>query len=171
MYSEVQQLLQKAQSQNALAPANHPETIRLRNIAKKIIPYATRWNPEAARWKWEVNLLGGKQINAFVMPGGKIAVYTGLLNERGGYEADVTVTRTVMRGGAVLFTGFANTQDRVNVQGLWWKDASESGWGVNLTQQGDVLFATWFTYDEQGQGMWLVMSNGERTGTSTSRGS
>lgn len=52
----------------------------------------------------------------------------------------------------------------LNVQGLWWKGASESGWGVNLTQQGDVLFATWFTYDEQGQGIWLVMSNGERVG-------
>jgi hypothetical protein len=57
-----------------------------------------------------------------------------------------------------------------NVQGLWWKDASESGWGVNLTQQGDVLFATWFTYDEQGQGMWLVMSNGERVGDNSYSG-
>jgi hypothetical protein len=52
----------------------------------------------------------------------------------------------------------------LNVQGLWWKDASESGWGVNLTQQGDLLFATWFTYDQQGQGLWLVMSNGVRAG-------
>ena len=48
-----------------------------------------------------------------------------------------------------------------NVQGLWWQPA-ESGWGVNLTHQGDVLFATWFTYDAQGRGMWLVMSRGER---------
>ena len=48
-----------------------------------------------------------------------------------------------------------------NVQGLWWQP-SESGWGVNLTQQGDLLFGTWFTYDAQGRGMWLVMSRGER---------
>lgn len=58
----------------------------------------------------------------------------------------------------------------LNVQGLWWKGASESGWGVNLTQQGDVLFATWFTYDEQGQGMWLVMSSGERVGDNSYAG-
>ena len=57
-----------------------------------------------------------------------------------------------------------------NVQGLWWKDASESGWGVNLTQQGDVLFATWFTYDENGHGMWLVMSRGERVGNASYEG-
>jgi hypothetical protein len=58
----------------------------------------------------------------------------------------------------------------LNVHGLWWKDASESGWGVNLTQQGEVLFATWFTYDEQGQGLWLVMSHGARVGDNSYTG-
>ena len=43
-----------------------------------------------------------------------------------------------------------------NYQGLWWASpaGSESGWGVNLTQQGDVIFATWFTYDANGNPMW-----------------
>jgi hypothetical protein len=64
----------------------------------------------------------------------------------------------------VKFGNGTKRPEGFNVQGLWWKDASESGWGVNLTQQGDLLFATWFTYDERGQGMWLVMSSGERVG-------
>ncbi len=53
-----------------------------------------------------------------------------------------------------------------NYQDLWWRSppGSESGWGVNITHQGDVLFATWFTYDAAGRGMWLVMSNGVRIG-------
>lgn len=51
-----------------------------------------------------------------------------------------------------------------NFQDLWWNPA-EPGWGVNITHQGDILFATLFTYDANGQGMWLVMSNGQRTGT------
>jgi hypothetical protein len=50
----------------------------------------------------------------------------------------------------------------INVQGLWWRGPEESGWGINLTQQGDVLFATWFTYDDEGQPQWLVMSDGRR---------
>jgi hypothetical protein len=58
----------------------------------------------------------------------------------------------------------AAAPDGVNVQGLWWNGPAESGWGINLTQQGGLLFATWFTYDTDGQGMWLVMSRGERTG-------
>ncbi|MES3011223.1 MAG: M48 family metallopeptidase [Pseudomonadota bacterium] len=75
------QLLQKAADQKALAPANHPQVVRLRAIAQKIIPHALAWNPRAKDWKWEVNLIGSKQINAFCMPGGKIAFYTGILDQ------------------------------------------------------------------------------------------
>ena len=51
-----------------------------------------------------------------------------------------------------------------NYQALWWRSpaGSESGWGVNVTHQGNILFATWFTYDANNHGMWLVMSDGEK---------
>ena len=42
--------------------------------------------------------------------------------------------------------------------GLWWNPA-ESGWGVNTTHQGNILFATLFTYAPDGQPLWLVASN------------
>ncbi len=47
-----------------------------------------------------------------------------------------------------------------NYQGLWWNSpaGSESGWGINFTHQGDVIFATWFTYDADGKGLWLAMT-------------
>ena len=57
-----------------------------------------------------------------------------------------------------------------NVQGLWWRGPDESGWGLNLTQQGDVLFATWFTYDDEGHPQWLVMSDGRRIADSVFTG-
>ena len=53
---------------------------RLRAIAQKMLPFTAQWNPRASQWKWEVNLIGSKQINAFCMPGGKIAFYTGILD-------------------------------------------------------------------------------------------
>jgi predicted Zn-dependent protease len=74
-------LLAEANKQGALAPANHPQTIRLRNIAKRIIPHATRWNPAASRWNWQVNLLGSDQVNAFCMAGGRIAFFSGILTK------------------------------------------------------------------------------------------
>ena len=72
-------LMQQAASQQALYPANHPQVQRLRGIAQRIIPHATRWNPAAANWRWQVNLLNSKQVNAFCMPGGRIAVFAGIL--------------------------------------------------------------------------------------------
>jgi hypothetical protein len=57
----------------------------------------------------------------------------------------------------------SNRSTATNYQDLWW-NASESGWGVNLTHQGDILVATMFTYDATGRGLWLIMSNGARTG-------
>ncbi|WMW81063.1 M48 family metallopeptidase [Undibacterium cyanobacteriorum] len=74
------QTMREAQSKKALAPDNHPQVIRLRAIAKKLIPYALPWNDRAKEWQWEVNLLGSTQINAYCMPGGKIAFYTGILD-------------------------------------------------------------------------------------------
>ena len=45
-------------------------------------------------------------------------------------------------------------------EGLWWgaPAGSESGWGINIAQQGASLFLTWFTYDLSGKGWWLSMS-------------
>ena len=54
--------------------------------------------------------------------------------------------------GAHSVLGFAT-----NFQDLWWAApaGSESGWGVNFTHQGDIIFATWFTYDVDGTPLWL----------------
>ena len=75
------QMLAQAKAKRALAPDNHPQLIKLRAIAQRIIPYAQQWNSRAGSWRWEVNLIGSKQINAFCMPGGKIAFYTGILDQ------------------------------------------------------------------------------------------
>lgn len=75
------QLLAQAEAKRALAPDGHPQLRRLRAIAKRLIPYAEPWNPRSRQWRWEVNLIGSKQINAFCMPGGKIAFYTGILEQ------------------------------------------------------------------------------------------
>jgi predicted Zn-dependent protease len=78
---QYQQMMQQAHAKKALAPRDHPQLVRLRSIAAKIIPFALEWNPRARDWKWEVNLIGSNQINAFCMPGGKIAFYSGILEQ------------------------------------------------------------------------------------------
>ena len=74
------QMREKAHSQRALAPEGHPKLLRLQNIAKRLLPHAARYNERAAQWRWEVSLIGSQALNAFAMPGGKIAFYTGIID-------------------------------------------------------------------------------------------
>ncbi len=74
-------ILQKAQAKGALASNSDPQVQRLRLIAKKITPFSQKFNLRAGGWKWEVNLIRSDQINAFCMPGGKIAFYSGILDK------------------------------------------------------------------------------------------
>ncbi|WP_345536768.1 M48 family metallopeptidase [Variovorax defluvii] len=75
------ELLAQAKAKGALAGEGHPQLQRLRAVATRIIPFTPQWNERAARWKWEINLIGSKQVNAFCMPGGKIAFFTGILDQ------------------------------------------------------------------------------------------
>jgi hypothetical protein len=50
---------------------------------------------------------------------------------------------------------------RQNYTSLWW-DPEESGWGINFSHQGDIVFGTLFTYDASGAPLWLVMSAGRK---------
>jgi len=76
---QYQQLRENAASQRALAPEGHPKLLRLQAIAKRLLPHAGRYNERAPQWRWEVSLIGSQALNAFAMPGGKIAFYTGII--------------------------------------------------------------------------------------------
>jgi predicted Zn-dependent protease len=73
------QMLSQASGKRALAAPNEPQLQRLRYIANRIVPYTNSCNARARSWKWDVNLIGSDQLNAFCMPGGKIAFFHGIL--------------------------------------------------------------------------------------------
>jgi predicted Zn-dependent protease len=54
---------------------------RIRRVAKRLIPQTGVFRADAPAWDWEVNLISSKELNAWVMPGGKIAFYTGLIEK------------------------------------------------------------------------------------------
>lgn len=78
---EYSKLLAVARAKGALAPPGHPQLRRLRSIATRLIAQTAQWNERARQWRWEVNLIGSQQINAFCLPGGKIAFYSGILEQ------------------------------------------------------------------------------------------
>jgi len=73
------QVLAQAQKNGVLNP-NAAQLERVRTIAQRLIGQVAVFRVDAVQWKWEVNVIGSKQINAWCMPGGKIAVYTGLID-------------------------------------------------------------------------------------------
>jgi hypothetical protein len=70
------------------------------------------------------------------------------------------ITREIFDRAPNCATALGNISRASNYQDLWWASpaGAESGWGINLTHQGDTLFATWFTYDVDHTPMWLAVT-------------
>ncbi len=90
MLSEKQVESMSLQSYNqSLKTANDKKTLntdpvlveRIRGISNRLIAQTTVFRPDAKNWKWDVNVEKNDQVNAYCMPGGKIMVYSGLVEK------------------------------------------------------------------------------------------
>jgi len=72
--------LQEAAKKNALN-RNPAQAQRVRAVAARLIPVTGAFRADAPRWAWEINVISSPDVNAWCMPGGKIAVYTGLIEK------------------------------------------------------------------------------------------
>lgn len=80
-----QQITAQAQSSRTLLPSSSPPSQLVRKVASKIAHvtsdgYGGGYQEHLKRLKWDVAVINSPQVNAFVVPGGKIVVYTGLLS-------------------------------------------------------------------------------------------
>ena len=57
------------------------EVERVRKISFNLIDKTYIFRDDAEDWNWEINVIDSELINAFCMPGGKIVVYSGLINK------------------------------------------------------------------------------------------
>jgi predicted Zn-dependent protease len=77
---EYSQLMAEARKKGVLNQ-NQTQVNRVRAVANRLIPQVTAFRPDAQKWNWETNVLTSSEVNAWCMPGGKIAVYTGLMDK------------------------------------------------------------------------------------------
>ena len=56
-------------------------------------------------------------------------------------------------------------QPKMQVYDLWWAGSQEDGWGMNIAQQGRVLFPVWYTYDANGKAMFFAVPGGTWSGS------
>jgi predicted Zn-dependent protease len=151
-HQEYEKVLKEAKAAHKLLPASNPQVKRVQGIAKKIIPFAKDEHPLAQSWQWEVNVIDSPQVNAFCLPGGKIVVYTGLINQLKLTNAELAQVISheiahVLREHARSRIGKSTaTQLGVDVlsQGLGWGDT-----GQQLANYGAQLLNLKFSrYDE-----------------------
>lgn len=74
------QMMSEARAAGAL-DANAAQVQRVRAITQRLIAQVGAFRADAAGWPWEVHVISADDVNAWCMPGGKMAVYTGLINK------------------------------------------------------------------------------------------
>ncbi|MDR5832609.1 M48 family metallopeptidase [Caballeronia sp. LZ034LL] len=77
---EYAQVIHDAQRDKTLLPDTNPLVKRVRDIANHEIPFALKWNDRAKNWKWEINVIKSSDERMVCLPGGKIIVYSGLID-------------------------------------------------------------------------------------------
>lgn len=75
-----QQTMHEAQTKKILN-RDPGQLRRVRSIADRLIPATATFRTDAPGWRWETNVISSSELNAWCMPGGKMAVYTGLIDK------------------------------------------------------------------------------------------
>ncbi|MDE1181420.1 M48 family metallopeptidase [Paraburkholderia sp.] len=79
-YDEFAEIKRGAEHQDRLFPASDARVQRVREITDKLIPYSLKWNDRTKVWKWDIAVIRSSDIRMYCLPGGKIVVYSGLLD-------------------------------------------------------------------------------------------
>jgi len=74
------QVLAEAKKANAL-DRDPAQVARVQKILKRLVPATAAFREDAPKWPWEIHVFSAKEVNAWAMPGGKMAVYSGLIEQ------------------------------------------------------------------------------------------
>ncbi len=73
-------LMQDAKNQGAVDNKSRTSS-RVKTVFTNLVPYTANFRPDAAQFEWEINVINSDELNAFAMPGGKMVVYSGIVEK------------------------------------------------------------------------------------------
>jgi predicted Zn-dependent protease len=82
------QMMAEAQKKNVL-DRDPAMVARVRAITQKLVAQTATFRPDAAKWEWEVHVISVEEVNAWCMPGGKMAMYTGLIQKLNATDEEI----------------------------------------------------------------------------------
>jgi predicted Zn-dependent protease len=82
------QMMAEAQKKGAL-DRDAAQVARVKNIVSKLVPQTAVFRDDATKWPWEVHVISIDEVNAWCMPAGKMAIYTGLINKLGATDDEI----------------------------------------------------------------------------------
>ena len=160
-------MLAQARARHLLAEPGHPQLRRLVYISTRLRPFAGMWNERAVGWQWEVNLIGSPQINAFCMPGGKIAFFWGILSKLKLTDDEVAMVMGHEMTHALREHGRAQIGKEVATQGTISLLAGLFGWGMagrQMAGMGGRLLTLKFSRDDETEADLIGLELAARAG-------
>jgi hypothetical protein len=127
------------------------------------------WNAAQTAFTGDVYLPTSSPFNAYNKAQFKInasvgtatVTYTGSGTGTLSYTINgISATKSIQRQLFATDDG----QPKLQVYDLWWAGSQEDGWGMNIAQQGRVLFPVWYTYDATGKAVFFVVPGGTWSG-------
>jgi predicted Zn-dependent protease len=179
----------KAARDKGVLNTNRAQLDRVTNVARRIVAATPTFRPDAPGWNWQFNVQQTKELNAYCMPGGRIMVYSGLIDSLGLSDAELA---TVL-AHEVAHALREHTRERVSrayAQQLVLSGAAAVA-GISETTANvanmvaEVTFQMPFSRDQESEAdqiglelmaragfdpraalsLWTKMNNAERTGT------
>ena len=129
------------------------------------------WNAAQTSFTGNVYLPTSSPFNAYNKAQFKInaSVGTATISYTGSGTATLSYTINGVSGTKNIqreLFAVDDGQPKLQVYDLWWGGSQEDGWGMNIAQQGRVLFPVWYTYDASGKAVFFAVPGGTWSGNS-----